>query len=276
MTDQKTTIWNIGLFILFTFSLSTVFYVLIANQGSTQTAGGLFSLLLMWSPAAAVLIVCIFRKVRRTELGGRPGPLRYLAMGYFIPLTYALIAYGVLWLTGIAPFRNQITPQLISYVVVGSLVGTLSSLGEEIGWRGFLVPQLSKVTGFVPTALISGAIWAVWHFPLLLTTDYNRATPGLYSLGMFTILVMGMSFALTWLRLRSNSLWPAVLLHTSHNVFVLHVFAQLTADTPLSPYFTGETGAALAVASLCMVVVFWALRPRVPTQKPAPMPATSS
>jgi len=134
--------------------------------------------------------------------------------------------------------------------------------GEEIGWRGFLVPQLFQRYRFVATALISGLIWALWHFPLLLTSDYIRGGMGIYSLVMFTLLVLSICFPLTWLRLKSSSLWPAVLLHTSHNVFVLHVFDVLTSPSPLSPYFISETGAGLALITLLLAVFFWQVEKR--------------
>jgi uncharacterized protein len=273
MKYPLTPLRSIVLFVLITFGLSAIFELTIASQGTLDASGGLYTLLLMWSPAAGALIMRRIGRIPEPVISRRPGPARYLALGYLIPVGYALAAYGILWLTGIAPFQNKITPDLLGYIVVGSLIGIFSSMGEEIGWRGFLVPQLSKITGFVPTALISGAIWAVWHFPLLLTTDYNRATPGFFSLGMFTIVVLGLSFVFTWLRLRSNSIWPAVLLHTSHNVFILHFFSALSAETPLSPYFTGETGAALAVVSVILAVIFWRLSLRLPAPQPIPEPA---
>jgi uncharacterized protein len=263
---------SILLFMLITFGLSAVLDAVIAIQGTLNASGGLFALLLMWCPAAAALIVGRIGRVQEPVITRRPGPARYLALGYLIPVGYGLVAYGAIWLSGVAPFQNKISPELIGTIVVGSVIGILSSLGEEIGWRGFLVPQLSRVTGFVPTALISGAVWAVWHYPLLLTTDYNRALPGFYSLGMFTIMILSLSFVFTWLRLCSKSIWPAVLLHTSHNVFILHFFAPLTAETPLSPFFTGETGAALMLVSLLLAVLVWRLSRQTPVPLPMPQP----
>jgi uncharacterized protein len=261
---------SILLFVLITFGLSAVLDVIIASQGTLNITGGLVALLLMWCPAAAALIVGRIARIQEPIITRRPGPARYLALGYLIPVGYGLVAYSAIWLSGVAPFQNKITPELVGYVVVGSLIGILSSLGEEIGWRGFLVPQLSRITGFVPTALISGAVWAVWHYPLLLTTDYNPALPGFYSLGMFTIMIVSLSFVFTWLRMRSKSIWPAVLLHTSHNVFILHFFAPLTAETSLSPFFTGETGAALMVVSLLLALLFWRMSRALPAPQLMP------
>ena len=67
----------------------------------------------------------------------------------------------------------------------------------------------------VPTALGSGLIWAIYHNPPLVTTDYDRGGLDLYSLAVFTLFAMSSSFMLTWLRLKTGSTRPGVLLHAS-------------------------------------------------------------
>jgi membrane protease YdiL (CAAX protease family) len=80
-------------------------------------------------------------------------------------------------------------------------------------------------------ALISGVIWSVWHYPILFFADYNASTPAWYGAACFTVMVVGLSFAFAWMRLKSGSLWTAVLLHASHNLFIQRVFDPLTTDT---------------------------------------------
>ncbi len=95
-----------------------------------------------------------------------------------------------------------------------------SALGEEIGWRGFLVPELAKRMSFARVSLLSGIIWTSWHSPILLFADYNAGTNRWYALGCFAVTVTAASFLYAWLTLKSGSLWPAALLHASHNLFV--------------------------------------------------------
>ena len=45
------------------------------------------------------------------------------------------------------------------------LPNMLLALGEELGWRGFLVPELTTWVGFRRASLYSGAIWGAWHLP---------------------------------------------------------------------------------------------------------------
>src|SRR5919202_1534230 len=85
-------------------------------------------------------------------------------------------------------------------VTFGLLQACLPALGEEIGWRGFLVPELAKTTTFSKTALISGVVWAVWHYPEIIFGDYNGGTPIWYSVFCFTLSVIAISFPMAWLR----------------------------------------------------------------------------
>jgi membrane protease YdiL (CAAX protease family) len=132
-------------------------------------------------------------------------------------------------------------------------------LGEEIGWRGFLVPQLSKIMGFAGTALISRIIWAAWHFPLF---DFSNLGSWVtwYELGCFTLMVLGLGFIYTWFRLKTGSIWTAMLLHGSHNLFLQSIFEPLTAGNELTPYFSDETGIVLAILSLLIGLFFWKRR----------------
>ncbi len=141
------------------------------------------------------------------------------------------------------------------------MVGKMSrALGEEIGWRGFLVPELSKVAGFSGTAIISGLMWAVYHYPVLLFADYNAGTPAWYSLTCFTIMVVASSFILTWLTLRSGSLWPAAIFHASHNLFIQSILSPLTRDTGVTKCIIDEFGVGLVITTLIGAIIVWRRR----------------
>lgn len=78
-------------------------------------------------------------------------------------------------------------------------------------------------------------------------------------------MVMGTSFAYAWLRLKSGSLWPVVLLHASHNLFIQAIFTPLTGTTRLTPYVIGEFGLGLALVVLPVAYLFWRKRAALPT-----------
>lgn len=199
-------------FILLTFALSSIFYFSIISAGSLQAGNGIFTLLLMWCPAAAAIITSLIFYGSIRDFGWKTGKVKYLVLGYIIPVFYCIIAYGIFWLTGLGTFNGPIPDILPVFIIIGTFGSVISALGEEIGWRGFLAPQLAKITTFTKVAVISGIVWAVWHFPLIMFSNYNSATPLWYALPLFLTSVLGISFMLTWLRLKSGSIWPAVLL----------------------------------------------------------------
>ena len=216
------------------------------------------------------------------SLGWRLGRPRYLLASYLIPLGYAAIVYGAVWalhLGGFDPAFQQVAEKmfhgrlssgsalvasLVALATVGVLSSCVSALGEEIGWRGFLVPQLASMTSFTRTALISGVIWAAWHMPILLFADYNAGTtPRWYSMICFAVLVMSISFLFAWMRLKSGSLWTGVILHASHNLFIQAIFDRAMLDTGKTLYFTTEFGCGLALAGIGVAFYFWTRRGEV-------------
>jgi membrane protease YdiL (CAAX protease family) len=239
----------------------------------------------MWSPGAAAIITQLLSHRSLRGMGWSLRPVRYLLLGYGLPVLYCVVVYGFTWFTGLGRFDPQsLASQMagslhiqvkspygfaIVYTLVaatlGFVVSCASALGEEIGWRGLLVPELSKMFPFTATTLISGVIWALWHYPLVLFGGYHNAgAPVWYGIICFTILVLGMSFAFAWLRLKSGSLWAAVALHASHNLFIQLVFTPLTASTGPTPYVIDEFGAGLAIAVLVVAYVFWRRRGALP------------
>jgi membrane protease YdiL (CAAX protease family) len=275
-THQK-----LAVFLAVTFAISSIYYFLILSAGSLQAGGGLYVFGLMWAPGIAAMATQLLFERTLRGLGWRLGSFRYLAIAFLLPLLYCLVVYGLTWLTGLGGFPNpeflaliqqqlggqvslsgsQIFVVVLVSVVLSLPVSLLSALGEEIGWRGLFVPELIKVTSFTKTAFISGAVWAVWHLPLLLFSDYNMAgAPVWYAGIMFAVMVLGISFAFAWLRLKSGSLWTAALLHASHNLFVQGIFTPLTTETSLTPYIIDEFGIGLALAGLVVALIFWRRR----------------
>lgn len=137
-----------------------------------------------------------------------------------------------------------------------------SVLGEELGWRGLLVPELSKLLPFIGVALVSGLLWwAVWHWPLIFMGLYgaSEATLFLFQLACFTVCIMSMSVAMTYFRMKTESLWPAVVFHMSHNVFLQNFFGPITSEDIYSAWFLDEFGVVVP-AILVALAIFYGRR----------------
>lgn len=257
-------------FLVLTYALSSIFYVRIASTGKMKM---LPVLGLMWCPGAAALIVRLVSQRNLRGTGWKIGAARWLAVSYLIPPALGAVVYGIVWMTGIGSFTAaglnigkdagahiSLPLTLVVLATAGLLQGVVFTLGEEIGWRGFLVPELARVSSFTGTALISGAAWSVYHYPLILFADYNSPAPKWFALIVFTWMIVASAVVSAWLRLKSGSLWPAVILHASHNLFIQEIFDPSTVDRGLTKYVTTEFGVGLALAYTIVALYFWRRR----------------
>lgn len=267
------------LYLLFTLMFSSVIWTLVIWSGHVGMAFGTMIVAIMWCPALAAWLTCRVLGRSFRSLAWHWPQARYIAAAYFIPLAYTGIAYGAVWAFRLGGWNsemvNLITERFglrgvpvwgvfalwLFFTGTGSFIrGMSTALGEEIGWRGFLVPELAKQMSFTKLSLLSGIIWAAWHSPLLLFADYNSGTNRWYALSCFAVMVIADSFIMAWLRLKSASLWPAAVFHASHNLFIQTVFDNLMRDTGKTLWYTTEFGIALAVVTSLFAFYFWMRR----------------
>ena len=124
------------------------------------------------------------------------------------------------------------------------------------------MPELAKRFSFTATAVISGVIWALWHVPIIVFGGYNAGT-GWYGLAIVSANMIVLSFVLTWLRLKSGSLWTAVILHASSNHFIQWFFDPMTAYTGRTKYILGEFGIGMTLVVAVLAAYFWTRRAEV-------------
>jgi membrane protease YdiL (CAAX protease family) len=280
---QRSARQQVGIYLLLVFAFSSVFYFLTLRAHTLGAGAGLFVFGIMWCPAFAGMATLKINGRNLCDLGWKWPQTNYAVQSWFIPLLYAAIAYVIVWAAGLGGFPNhdfmgrlvpliglRISPQLstVIYVLLAGTFGVIksmaSALGEEIGWRGFLVPELFKTTSFTTTALISGAVWSCWHYPLLIWGDYNSGTPTWFGLTCFTVMVMSISCIFAWLRLKSGSLWTAALLHASHNLYIQGIFTPLTRNTGKTAWYIDEFGAVVPIVALAFAIYFWSRRNEIP------------
>jgi membrane protease YdiL (CAAX protease family) len=280
--EKEVPLKSIGIFLLLALALSSVVWLLTLNAGNGgRLSGRIYGYGIMWCPALATYLTCRILKLNFSLLPWRWGSTSDLTWSALIPIAYSAVAYILIWIIGGGNFYNQefVTDAakqlgwstlpdgvfIVLFVVVTGVIGMIGSmstaLGEEIGWRGFLVPRLMAYTSsYTKTSLISGLIWAVWHYPLLIFGDYNNGAPALYGITCFTVLVVSISFVYTWFIIKTKSLWTGVLLHASHNLFVQGILGPLTLENEQSRYLVGEFGAVLPAVTVVVAIYFWTKR----------------
>jgi uncharacterized protein len=254
-------------------------FTVAANYAAARAGGSLAaSFFIMSSPALAAIVASILTRRSLKAIGWRPWPVKWLAAGWVFPILYALPAYALVWITGVGSVPKPTflerarlildMPTEPNWLVILAAFGFISivnlppamlfSLGEEVGWRGFLVPELTKWIRFRGASLLSGVVWFTWHLPGILAGSYGSSgTPKAYQLACFTALVVTTGVVLAWLRMKSGSIWPAAIMHATHNGIVQAFFDPITADTGRTRYFTGEFGIAMVPFSLALAWYCW-------------------
>jgi membrane protease YdiL (CAAX protease family) len=153
------------------------------------------------------------------------------------------------------------------------LIGMVLFLGEEFGWRAYLLPKLMPL-GSRKAVLLVGAIWGVFHWPLIFMGyeyrfDYWGA-PVVGPLLFVLIKMFGDSVLLAWVTLRTGSVWPACIAHGVNNALSMLVvyFLRGEWDMLLGPSDVGIIGfLGYALLALPIFLIPGAL------VQPTPVPA---
>ena len=116
---------------------------------------------------------------------------------------------------------TQLLPQIIVIVLI--------ALGEEYGWRGYLLPKLMTKYSVFVSGLISGFIWGIWHFPAYLI---GTGTPLEMSFVVFMVWVLLGSLFFSWIYYYTRSVLLAMFVHISANATFNYLF--------ILPEFTGD------------------------------------
>ena len=251
--------------------LATVVYIM-ALTVSEDLYG-----IVQFVPLAAALGVIFSTDKNYKEIGWKWGKTKYQLLSDILPAIMILSIYGIIWATGLGGYGDEEYLQMVRddsgfdlsatqvllvttllNLTIGIPLLAIFAIGEEIGWRGLMVPEMYKTYGYTKTSLFSGIIWAVFHWPLVifaLQTDVD--TPLAYRLLMVTIQAIALGFIFTWLRMKSGSVWTAVIFHTSLNLMTQGIVDQFTYDTGPTEYLIGEMGLFPAIAYGIVALVVW-------------------
>ncbi len=239
---------NLSLFAICTVLPCLFLYSCIIYSGAGVRGGSILTLALMWVPGLGALVtkLTVDRSVRGIGWRIHKSGLRSFVSAYLIPLGLCLIVYGLAWLTGLGKRGEGTISQMAVFATLGVLLSMSASLGEEIGWRGFLLTELRPLFPRKRVDAIIGIIWFLYHAPLIVFSNYNNGNIPV-SLICFFVMAMGFTVLADHLCIQAQSFWPAVLLHASHNVFVQSIFDPLTLNGPYTQNLTSEFGTGLAI-----------------------------
>jgi len=229
---------------------------------------GIAPLISIAAIAVALTVALVVPRGQRRAVWGavgfHPRRGRGLLVAVLGPVVIIAVSFGVAVALGVVRFPGVgagLGSTLLNLAVTTIIFGVVF-LGEEIGWRGYLLLRLAELTSGRRAALLTGAFHAIFHLPLLvLTTTYqsegNRwiVVPTV----MVTLTLAGVWYG--WLRLWSGSIWPVSLSHSAFNNVIEGVGGAAIATSPATmAYVTTETGVATMIIMVLVAGYLWIRR----------------
>ena len=256
-----------GLYFLFAFGLAWLLQVyaslLLIRDGNAAAYRALLSVS-MFCPLAAVLLVQKVFLHQPTGIGWKvQGRRRYWLTAWFGPAVFTVLAavlyFAVFpsrldlsgsWLVtayggemDAATLRSQLGVSSGSYILqTGLFAVTLApainmffALGEEAGWRGYMMPRLKERFGLLNGRLLGGIVWGVWHWPIMLLTGYEYGTDYLgapvLGLVVWCVFCFALNTLLDHLYEKTGCIWVPAIAHGAFNAIAsLSVVLTYPAD----------------------------------------------
>ncbi|PEF36213.1 CPBP family intramembrane glutamic endopeptidase [Bacillus wiedmannii] len=232
----------------------------------------------MFTPAISSILTRIILKEGFKDVSFSLGNLKIwkgIGFALLIPMIICGITYSIAWLSGIAGFQHPeggmlepiynllglqyvTAPFSFIYLVVlsgifGSLLNLIPVLGEEMGWRGYMLTRLVDAE-FSRPILISGLIWATWHVPIVIAGLYVEGPSVVLSVLGIYLCIVPFGYITAYLRLITGSVWPSVIIHTTWNAIIQGPFARASTGYQ-TEIWIGESGLITAIIILITTII---------------------
>lgn len=285
------------LFLGITFFLTWSLEFGLMAAGGLSTSFAILALsLVMLIPAISVIITRLITKEGFKDLGLKPhfrGNIRYYLMAWFGPSLLILLGAIIYFLIFPANFDPTLSHMVdifqanggdlqgsgfTTYIVLQFAIGILlapvlnivTTSGEEMGWRGYLLPKLQEHVSLPNAVLISGAIWGIWHAPIIaMGHNYGLGyaffpVGGILAMIIFCV-VVGSFFS--FLAVRTKSFLPAAIAHGSLNGFAAISLIFTKGDTSpfIGPLPVGLIG---GIGFIVVGIICFGIMSRTPAPAP--------
>lgn len=241
--EQEITMKRTIIFCVITFAITWLLAALIPIMGFVY--GGLESLIIlalcMFIPALGNILTRVitrqgfrdFKLAPKFKGNGRNYLFAYfsfIVLVYLGVLVYYLIyreqfdlTAFIMWSPDSTEYNMQFI-QIINMVVVTAIspiINIIPTLGEELGWRGYLLYGLKNSSGSsMKAVLMTGVIWGIWHAPMIaMGHNYGTDYPGYPYIGILMMIVFCVLIGIIegYITLRTDSALPAAICHSAIN-----------------------------------------------------------
>ena len=278
------------LFIALTFFLNFTFIFAYFALGGKwiMPYAALVGAIYMFVPMTVAIVVqkLIFKEPLKVPLGISWQINRWWLVAWFLPPVIAFATLGVsLFLPGVSfspdmsgmaeRFRHLLPPEqfekiqkqmvdfpipihpfwlgLVQGLIAGISINALAGFGEELGWRGLLQKELAFL-GFWKSSVLIGAIWGIWHAPLILKGHNYPQHPvaGVFLMTAWCILLAPI---FSYVRLKAKSVIAAAIIHGSLNATAGLALIVVKGGSDLLVGVTGLAGfIVLSAVNVCIFV----------------------
>ncbi len=245
-------------FFALAYAVSWLLWAPLVVSGDSSPSGPGFILLLLGSlvpSSVAILLVAVLhgragvRRLLHRLLVWRVGVGWWVAVALVSTLALGAVGLSVL-LGGPSPDVTVAIPGAVALFVFFLFPG--SAGGEEIGWRGFALPQLQAARSALNASLVLGVVWGVWHLPLyLLGTDIRP----LSLFAPWVVLTVAASVIYTWIyNGTGGSLLMVVLFHAASNLPLVVFLEPLAKDDQVTQPFLIYVALMVLAAAVVVAV----------------------
>jgi CAAX protease family protein len=253
---------------------TTAVAALTASKGWTvhSPAWGALALVAMWAPALGRFVAqrTVDRDFDATLPLDRWGATGWQVVLWplVLPLAVYGAAYAIAWNFSLAQWNpgggrwttgSQIALNVVVNLVILGVFGTVTALGEEIGWRGYLQPRLDAA-GVRSSVVLVSLAWTAFHTPIIVGAGYVDTGSLWKSIAISAALDLSLAFIWAHETYRARSLWPAVFFHSFHNTISQWLFPKFFAGGD-NELWLGEGGrlplAGYIVVGVALYLWMW-------------------
>lgn len=181
-----------------------------------------------WAPAFVAIGVVFLIKGRvglkelLSHVAFRKAHLKWNILALILPLVICGVVFLII---SFIKYQELVSPTLnhslrIYFLYLFLII--LGSIGEEIGWRGFMLPMLLKKHSYLKSSVLIGIFWGVWHL---------RFQAGISVFFIYILLTIELSIIISWLYQKTNgNIMSAIIIHSSFNLCALLLFEEIVVN----------------------------------------------
>ena len=261
------------IFIVLTIVIAWMMFLSIPLFGLTYGSGLSMVIIMaaMFVPATSSLLTRLITKEGFGDMYLRPhfkGHVKDYLLVYFGPTIMLFLSGAVYFLIFPGSFDPEFSTlkglvassgkqgltastllivQILIFVVIGPIVNIIPTLGEELGWRGYLLPKLRIFLSDRVALIITGVIWGIWHLPVIVMGhNYGTVYWGYPWLGILAMIVFCVALGSIegYMSIKLQSVIPAAMIHSTVNAgAALPIYLiKGSYNTLLGPAITGLIG----------------------------------